>query len=98
MLSALFVPAMILATAVILPHRGGSPATAWEQVHATVGWWPVRLALFGVLAFSLIHCAHRIRHILTDIGLRGLGPLLSAGCYGGAFVATLAAGYLLVTL
>ncbi len=96
-LSALVVPAMILATGLILPQRG-TDAQAWERVHAVTGWWPVRLALFVVLAFSFVHCAHRIRHILMDLGLRGFSPLLAGACYGSAALCAAAAGYLLVVL
>ncbi|MHC4448130.1 MAG: fumarate reductase subunit FrdD [Planctomycetota bacterium] len=96
-LSALFVPAMVLATGLILPRRGDD-AAAWERAHGLVGFWPVRIVLFVVLAFSLVHCAHRIRHIAMDVGLRWLGPLLSLGCYGAAAIGVGASGYLLVTL
>ena len=96
-LSALVVPAMILATGFILPRRG-TDDEAWEHVHAVMGWWPVRLALFVVLAFSFVHCAHRIRHVLMDLGLRGFGQLLAGACYGGAALCAAVAGYLLVVL
>jgi fumarate reductase subunit D len=96
-LSALFVPAMVLGTGLILPRRGND-AAAWEQTHDLVGWWPVRIVLFVVLALSLVHCAHRIRHVALDVGLRWLGPLLSLACYGAAAIGVGVSGYLLVTL
>lgn len=97
-LSALFVPVMVLATAFIVPRGASDPVATWERVHGVVGWWPVRLVLFGILAFSLIHCGHRIKHILMDLGLRRLAPVLSFVCYGSAFAGVAFAGYVLVTL
>ena len=97
-LSALFVPVMIVATGFILPRGASDPAATWERVHGAVSWWPVRIVLFGILAMSLIHCAHRVKHILMDLGLRGISPALAFVCYGGAFAGAAMAGYVLVTL
>ena len=70
----------------------------YEQVHRAVGWWPVQIVLFGVICLSLFHCAHRIRHILMDFGLRHHAGLLMLPCYGGAAAGTVFAAIFLWTL
>ena len=98
-MAAIFMPALVLVTGFLLPFREGAEAGAgYEHVHGIVSFWLMRLVLFGVLALTLFHCAHRIRHILLDLGLRGLGTPLSVGCYGLAFLGTGVAGYLLLTV
>jgi fumarate reductase subunit D len=59
---------------------------------------PVRIVLFGVFFLSFFHAAHRIRHILMDVGWRTATVPLSILCYGGAIVGTGAAAYVLVNL
>ena len=84
-MAALFVPAFVIVTGFLLP--AGDAAAAAERSAAfagAVGWWPVKLALLGVVALSLFHCAHRIRHTLMDLGMRGYAGLLKLPCYGGA--------------
>ncbi|MXW17635.1 MAG: fumarate reductase subunit D [Gemmatimonadetes bacterium] len=96
-MAALFVPAFVLVTGFLLP-AGGDGAVAAErttQFAAAVGWWPVKLALLGVLALSFVHCGHRIRHTLMDLGLRRYSGLLKVPCYGGALAATVWAALLL---
>lgn len=88
-MAALFVPAFILATGFLLPS--GDAAAAAEsagRLAAMAGWWPVKLALLGIIALSLFHCAHRIRHTLMDLGMRRSAGLLKLPCYGGALVAS----------
>ena len=82
-MAALFVPAFVLVTGFIAPGDGDVAA----RVAAAVGWWPVRIVLFGVIGLSLFHCAHRIRHTLMDLGMRRASGLLRLPCYGGAAAA-----------
>ena len=82
---ALFMPAIILSTGFLLPTDDAARATDhYQQVHGAVAFWPVRLVLMGVIGLSFFHCAHRIRHILMDLGLRNFSGLLMLPCYGGA--------------
>ncbi len=84
-MAALFVPAFILTTGFLLPSSDAMAAAGGAgKVAAAVGWWPVRVAIFGIVALSLFHCAHRIRHTLMDLGLRRAGGVLKVLCYGGA--------------
>jgi len=96
-MSALFLPVMILLTGFLLPFIGGAGSHAsYERVHGLVSFWLVKLVLFAVIAFSLFHCAHRIRHILMDVGLREAAGVLSVICYGAALVgAGIAASFLI---
>ena len=95
-MAALFVPAFVLVTGFLLP--AGDAAVAAERsarFAQAVGWWPVKLALLGVIALSFIHFGHRIRHTLMDLGLRRFSGLLKLPCYGGALAATVWAAMLL---
>ena len=96
-MAALFVPAFVLVTGFLLPAGGDATVAAERtaQFAAAVGWWPVKLALLGILALSFVHCGHRIRHTLMDLGLRRYSGLLKVPCYGGALAATAWAGMLL---
>ncbi len=95
-MAALFVPGLMIVSALVLPNRRVSPPH--EEIYGLVSWWPVRIAIFIVVSLSFFHCAHRIRHILMDIGLRAVPSVLAAACYGGALAGTAAAGYLLTVL
>jgi fumarate reductase subunit D len=98
-LSALFMPALAVITGLVLPAlyiRDGE--AAYERIVEVATWWPVRIVLFGVFFLSFFHAAHRIRHILMDVGWRTATVPLSILCYGGAVVGTGAAAYGLVNL
>ncbi|MHC4428667.1 MAG: fumarate reductase subunit FrdD [Planctomycetota bacterium] len=96
--SALALPVLIVITGLVLPvldvRRGEA---AYERIAGMVAWWPIRMALFVVFFLSFFHAAHRIRHILMDLGWReGTAPL-SVMCYGGAVVGTGAAAFVLIS-
>lgn len=97
-LSALFVPALVVATGLILPARVRRDPAVADRLVETAALWPVRIVLFAVVLFAFIHCAHRVRHILIDLGMRGAPAPLAAACYGAALVGAAAAGWLLITL
>ncbi len=95
-MSALFLPAIILATGFLLPTNDSARAAEhYQQVSSVVGWWPVSIVLLGVISLSMFHCVHRIRHVLMDFGLRRINLLLMIICYGGAFAGTVATAFLL---
>ena len=98
-MAALFIPAFIAVTGVVVPFGLGRGADAgYERAHQLVAWWPVRIVLFVVVFLSLFHCAHRIRHILMDLGLRAASTILAVVCYGGALVSSVAAAVVLAAL
>jgi succinate dehydrogenase subunit D len=96
-MSALFLPVLVLLSGVVLPYlsfeRG--PA-AYQQLRGLVSLWPVRLLLLAVIALSFFHAAHRIRHIIRDLGWRRATGPLSIGCYGGALASAAYAAWLLL--
>ncbi|MCY4571232.1 MAG: fumarate reductase subunit D [Gemmatimonadetes bacterium] len=95
-MAALFVPAFVIVTGFLLPT--GDEAVAAERAAAfvqAVGWWPVKVALLGVITLSLFHCMHRVRHTLMDVGLRRYSGALKLPCYGGALAASVWAALVL---
>jgi fumarate reductase subunit D len=96
-LAALFLPVMVVLSGVVLPwHSIERGQAAYEQIAALVAWWPVRLLLLGIIALSFFHAAHRIRHVIKDMGWRHATAPLSIACYGGAFLGAGYAAWLLV--
>jgi len=90
-LAALFIPVFALLTGFMLPFSGADRAEQFARVHGVVGWWPVRLLLLVVIGLTFFHCAHRIRHVVMDLGVHGADRALATVCYGGALLGTLAA-------
>jgi len=98
-MSALFLPAFVVTSGFLLPWlRGHDHEGAYEQVVATVTWWPVRLGLMAVIGLSFFHAAHRIRHVVIDLGWRHATAPLSIACYGAAIAGVGATVYLLLAL
>ena len=93
-MAALFVPGLMIVSSLVLPSR----RVSYEEIYGLVSWWPVQIAIFIVVSLSFFHCAHRIRHILMDLGLRAVPIVLAASCYGAALAGTAATGYLLTVL
>ena len=93
-LAALFVPAFVLVTGFALPS--GDVERGAAALASALGWWPVEFALFGIVALSLFHCAHRIRHTLIDLGMRRYSGLLRLPCYGGAAALSAWTGWVLL--
>ena len=88
-MAAIFVPAFVLTTGFLLPSGDADAAAEGaRRLTAIVAWWPARIALLGIIALSLFHCAHRIRHTLMDLGMRRFAGLLKLPCYGGALAAS----------
>lgn len=92
-MAALFIPAFVIVTGLILPFFADRdpPAADYQHIHEIVSFWPVRIVLFLVIFLVLFHCAHRIRHILMDLGLRTASRTVSVACYGSALVGTVVA-------
>jgi fumarate reductase subunit D len=97
--AALVLPALVLITGLgwplgLMPESALSHARLSGVAGSAVG----ALALFGVIALTLWHAAHRIFHSLHDFGVhRGLG-VWKVVCYGSAFAATLWTAKVLATL
>jgi fumarate reductase subunit D len=67
--TAFVMPVLML---VVLSAALGAvpPALTYDGLHALAAGWLAKAVLFGVLALSLWHCAHRLRVTLHDAGLR----------------------------
>ncbi len=99
MVAALVVPALVVATGLILPWLTEPKTQAsYDNLHAAVTWWPMRAALFVVVFLSLFHCGHRIRHVLVDLGLKGASRLLAVLCYGAALAGTVITAVVVVRM
>ena len=97
-LAALFLPAFITITGVILPFEDDFSQARYESLHQVLSSWPARLLLLGVICTTFFHCAHRIRHTAMDLGLRSADKFLKALCYGGALVVTIATAFIVASI
>jgi fumarate reductase subunit D len=93
-MSAFFVPALIVITAIAVPAGWISAEGLRELVQHPI----TRIFLFVVIALSLFHWAHRFKFAMEDLGLKQLGRFLDIFCYGSAIVITIIAAAKLVTL
>ena len=94
-----FLTAFLLPVTVVLlflaAPLGLWPAerVAYEAFAARFGDPLVRLFFFLLIAGSLFHGAHRLKHGLVDAGLKRIQPLLDLVLYGIAALGSLAALY-----
>ncbi len=97
--AAVFLPAVILVTGLILPFFSGQEGdVAYGRLHAFLSMWWVRGLIFVVVFLALFHCFHRIRHILMDLGLRHASTTLSFCCYGSAVIGTVLMAMFLIAI
>lgn len=95
LVAALIIPALILLTGLLVPL--GLVHLSYEKV-ATFAHNPIsKLILFGTVALSVWHAAHRLRMTAHDLGL-GAGIVTRAVCYGSAGVLILGCAIALLTL
>jgi len=98
-MSALFIPVFIVLSSFLIPFAGSqSDETRYDHLVHAVSFWPVRLVLLVVLALCFFHCAHRIRHVVTTVGLRISDGLLAVVCYGAALAGAIATVFVLARL
>ena len=68
-LTAFVTPVLILLA--LLAALGHAPdLLAYDQLHAFLGHWLVKLVLAGVVFLSLWSAAHRLRITCYDLGIR----------------------------
>lgn len=96
-MSALFVPVLIVLTGFVLPFVDPTRAS-YSRLLSAISFWPVRIILAGVICLSFFHCAHRIRHVAPSIGIRPSPALLYLVCYGAALAGAVATVIALVRL
>lgn len=93
--AALLLPALLVLFGLVFPAAWLSAPT---QAHMlSVAHNPLtRIVLIGLFVLALFHWAHRFRYTLYEgLQLKHLSILIIVGCYGGALVGSVAAGYLL---
>ena len=90
--AALLLPVLVVVTGVLVP----AGVVEFAELERLLGFWPVRLAAFGVAFLCLFHAAHRIRHTLKDLGLRSAATPLAVICYLGALAGSVWAATVLV--
>lgn len=98
-LTALVVPAHILVQGVLAP-LGIVPSfdQQYSTFAAALSNWFVKLYLFIVFGATFWVFAHRVRYTLMEVGAPGGKQWLGLATYGLAVIATLVAGYLLLTV
>lgn len=93
---AFLTPALVLVF--LLAALGHVPGRFdYDTMHAFAANYLGKLVLFGVITLSLWHCAHRLRCVLHDFGLR-IDTLAAWVLYLGAALGTVATGYALLTI
>jgi fumarate reductase subunit D len=99
MLSALFGPALILITGVLIPHGWGVPARfgSYESVLAFARNPLGKLALLAVIALLFWHAAERLFLTLHDMRVAP-APLLRWLTYGVAALLTIVVVALLLAI
>jgi fumarate reductase subunit D len=93
--AALLLPVLLVLFGLVIPAGWVS---APDQAHLlSVARNPLtRIVLLGLCVLALFHWAHRFRYTLYDgVQLKHLSTLIIVGCYGGALVGSVAAGYIL---
>ena len=94
MIAALLVPVHIVLNGIAEPLGWVSA----DHMRALISHPLTKLYLFVLLSLPFFHCAHRIRHVLYDMGLRGLQTPVAVLCYGAALACTVAAGAILLSI
>lgn len=86
------LPVLILITGIAAGlglFQGVDGSLTYPTMHAFVGFWLVKLALFGIIFLGLWHAAHRLRVCAHDFGIRADMPVALV-LYGLAAAGTLA--------
>lgn len=98
-MSALFGPALILITLILVPLGILFPpeTLSYARVLSFVQWWPGKLAIFVLVWLFMFHAMHRLGFTLHDLGVPG-GHTLKAICYTFAGIITLICGYILLQI
>jgi fumarate reductase subunit D len=98
MLSALIGPMLIFITGIAVP-TGLLPrdTMSYERMLAAAQNGFGKVAIVALIGLFLFHGCHRMYHCLHDFGIH-VGPGLKAAFHGFAFLGTLAAVWLVVSL
>jgi fumarate reductase subunit D len=92
--AAMLVPVHISVNGMWEPLKGISP----EWMRTLMSHPLTKLYLLVLFSLPFFHCAHRIRHVSYDLGLRGLQTPMAILCYGAALACTVAAVFVILSL
>ena len=93
--AALLLPVLLVLFGLVIP-AGWLSAPAHAHLLSVARNPLTRIVLLGLCVLALFHWAHRFRYALYDgLQLKHLSTLIIVGCYGGALVGSVAAGYIL---
>jgi fumarate reductase subunit D len=87
-ITAFVLPVMLFVTNIAPPLGLFRDALSWETMSSFVGFWLVKLMLFGIIFFGLWHAAHRLRSCAHDLGIRA-DDAVAVILYGLAALGTL---------
>jgi fumarate reductase subunit D len=94
-LAALTFPILVFLFGLAFPLGWLSPP-GHEHVLTLLRHPITRAGGFVLCLLSLVHAAHRFRYTLYDgLQIKHLNEVINLSCYGGAFVASMWAAYLL---
>jgi succinate dehydrogenase subunit D len=94
--AALLLPVLLVLFGLVIP-AGWVPAPGQAHLLSVARFPLTRIILLGLCVLALFHWAHRFRYTLYDgLQLKHLSTLIILGCYGGALVGSVIAGYLLL--
>src|SRR5499425_3517419 len=93
--AALLLPVLLVLFGLVFP-AGWVSAPAQAHLLSVARNPLTRVVLLGLSVLALFHWAHRFRYTLYEgLQLKHLSTAIILGCYGGALVGSVAAGYLL---
>jgi len=95
MIAALLIPILLFLFGFAFP-LGWIEAPSHQSLLELVSHPFTKLVLFVSCSLPLFHWAHRFRFTLYDgLQIKHLNELIALFCYGGAFLGTVLAGYIL---
>ena len=80
-MAALFVPVLVILTGFGIPFGIDGKSADYNHMRNLLGHWLTKAFLLVVLPLVFVHCLHRIRHTLIDLGLRPFSIPLGVVCY-----------------
>jgi fumarate reductase subunit D len=92
-ITALLAPVLIIVVGFLVP--GGQ--VSFHRLHQIFTNPFGRLVVFGLAFFTFFLCAHRLRHTLTEVGLKQYSTPITAICNLAALAGTVWAGVVAFT-
>jgi fumarate reductase subunit D len=87
-ITALLAPALIIVVGFLVPGN----QISYHRLHEIFTNPFGRLVIFGLAFFTFFFCAHRLRHTLTEVGLKPYARPVNLTCNLAALAGTIWAG------